>query len=92
MLRKQLIDQTLHVVVNTVSVLVIGSLFAYFDFNLLQAMFIATGIALVGNILREALQFPPRHWWDLPLDIVFELGGIGLGAWGFLVYLGPWLF
>jgi hypothetical protein len=90
--RKQLIDQPLHVLMGVGSVNIIGCLFASLGFPL--SIDLTAGImwTMAWEGLREFYQWPSSRWWDPPLDWTFEVGGIVLGGWLFITHLGPGLF
>ena len=90
-LRKQLIDQPLHVLMTAASVLAVASLLGWQG----VVAWVATtvGVLVTGAWvgLREYLQYPPRetHPWDVWLDAAFEVAGIALGAWLYWAFVGP---
>lgn len=87
-LKKQLVDQTAHatwtflVVIIGLNVPILEFAFEMFGIEivlpelLLGYAFIAAHACAI--IYREVKQYPPRVWWDLPLDATFYiLGAVG---------------
>jgi hypothetical protein len=91
-LKKQLIDQPLHVLMGLASVNGIGAvLLCASGIGILLSTVIATLLTMTWEGLREFFQYPPRVWWDLWLDAAFEVLGIVGGAALFYFVTGPWI-
>ena len=88
-LRKQLIDQPLHVLMTSASVLALAVAFRLTGDGLVACTTAGVLLTALWVGLREWHQYPPRVWWDVWLDAAFELAGMGLGAWLFFSYVGP---
>ena len=71
--RKQLGDQSLH--------LVIGACLVYALATISQNVWIGAVIVIAGWIIREVRQWPSVRWYDPPIDWLFEALGVGLGVW-----------
>lgn len=74
-LKKQIGDQSLHLIVGIVLVNIMALIFPIWLAALLMA--VAWGI-------REWEQWPSARWYDPYLDWFFQAGGIGLGIWWYL--------
>ena len=102
-IRKQLIDQPLHVLMCVASVLAISLVFyltaayTFWQCFPLAAILPATVFGVLGTglwvAIREYVQYPPREGreYDVWLDAVFEIIGIVGGAALFYYVVGPLL-
>lgn len=81
-IRKQLIDQPLHMLWSGVSVgLVVWSVRAGLPPALSIFCVLVGVVSVAAIVLREYDQWPSSRWWDPPLDwLCFAIGG-GLGGW-----------
>lgn len=77
--KKQLIDQSLHLVGGAAAVVLIAW----------QAKSIELGVALVAAfwIFREMKQGWSSRPWDSPLDLLFEAAGLFLGWWVYRAFI-----
>lgn len=73
-IKKQLIDQPLHLLMGIISV-------CFFTWCFKGNVYLAVGFTIAWEAAREYIQWPPNpnRPWDPPLDWVFEAVGIYLG-------------
>jgi hypothetical protein len=92
-LRKQAIDQPLHVLMCAASVLALSSPIGWTGVAVWVATVVGVLLTCVWVGLREFLQYPSRESFPLDwlLDAVFEVAGIALGAWLYFAFVGPML-
>jgi len=94
-IKKQLIDQPLHIAMCVFSIAAIGAvLMKVAGLEVLITTIISTLLTCTWVGLREFLQYPPRESapWDVWLDAAFEIVGIIGGAVLFYLVLGPMLY
>lgn len=91
-IKKQLIDQPLHLLMCIASVVGLGSiLMLAVGVKVVLATIISTMLTCAWVGLREYIQYPPRETrpWDVWVDAVFEIIGIAGGAVLFYFVIGP---
>ncbi len=88
-IRKQLVDQPLHVAMGVASTLAVGSLLAWRRAPTCASAGIAVLVTAAWEGYREWSQWPSSRWWDPPLDWFFEIGGIALGVLVLLRWVVP---
>jgi len=71
-IKKQLIDQPLHLLMAIASVCAFTWLFK-------GQVWVASGLTVTWIAYREFLQWPSDRWWDPPLDATFEIAGVVAG-------------
>jgi hypothetical protein len=92
-LKKNLIDQPLHILMGVASVVGIASVLGWQG----VAVWVATTVGVLLTCtwvgLREFFQYPPRETrpWDVWVDAVFEILGIAGGAALYIWVIGPLL-
>ena len=88
-LRKQLIDQPLHVLMCAASVLALAIAFQLSGDGIAASTFAGVSLTALWVGLREWHQWPSSRWWDPPMDWAFEAVGMALGAWLYVAHVGP---
>lgn len=82
---KQLVDQSLHVLIAAASVWIIGWPLQHVV-DIVVSVFAAGVLTFAWIAYREVKQWPSDRWYDPPLDGVFWAVGLGLGCWTLASY------
>lgn len=85
---KQIIDQTLHVLMAYASVWAIGFLMHLTTSPMWLSSTVSGTLTASWMSFREGMQWPSNRWWDPYLDAFFQLLGLGLGIWHLVSVLG----
>ncbi len=85
-LERQVVEQSLHFIAGAAIALLTAMLIKFgfmtigiFDYSI-WPKWVGVSLSIFLGILREALQWPIRRWWDTVLDLVFWILGAFIGV------------